>query len=145
MKALIQRVKRGSVTIAGQEYSKIGPGLVILLGIGKGDDEAAAKWLARKTATLRIFPDEAGKFNYSILDIQGEALVVSQFTLYADCQKGARPGFEMAAEPKTADMLYNIYLNELKKAGIPTKTGVFQAEMLVKIANDGPVTILLEK
>ncbi len=145
MRALLQRVQKGSVTVAGQVEGEIGPGLVILLGVGQGDDEAAAQWLAQKTAKLRVFNDEAGKMNRSLLDTGGAALVISQFTLYGDCRKGLRPGFESAAPPAVAERLYQAYCRYLVAAGVPVQTGVFQADMLVHIANDGPVTLMLEK
>jgi len=144
MKAVIQRVKSASVTVDGVEISRIGRGLAILFGVGKGDDESGLKKLADKIANLRIFEDEQGKMNLSLLDIKSEALVVSQFTLYADCRKGRRPGFDMAAAPDQAEMLYNRFVNELRNAGVPVKTGRFQAKMLFEIENDGPVTIILD-
>ena len=131
MRALLQRVTAGAVTIEGEQKGKIGPGLVVLVGVGKGDTIAEAIWLAQKTAKLRIFPDESGKLNLSLADTKGEALVVSQFTLYADCSRG--------------NHLYEEYVNALRREGISVQTGTFQAYMAVDIANDGPVTILLER
>ncbi len=145
MRALLQRVTAGAVTIEGEQKGKIGPGLVVLVGVGKGDTIAEAIWLAQKTAKLRIFPDESGKLNLSLADTKGEALVVSQFTLYADCSRGLRPGFDQAAPPDLANHLYEEYVNALRREGISVQTGRFQAYMAVDIANDGPVTILLER
>jgi D-tyrosyl-tRNA(Tyr) deacylase len=144
MRAVVQRVRAASVTIDGDEISRIGRGLAILLGVGKGDGEADLKKLAEKIANLRIFEDEQDKMNLSLLDIKGEALVVSQFTLYADVRKGRRPGFDLAAPPQDADTLYNRFVEELGELGVPVKTGQFQAKMLFTIENDGPVTIILE-
>ena len=145
MKALLQRVQGGSVSIAGETISSIGKGLVILLGVSKNDTVTEAAFLAKKTAALRIFADEQDKLNLSLKDTGGEALVVSQFTLYADCSSGNRPGFEPAAPHALAKELYGQFINMLKEQGIPVKEGVFQANMLVSINNDGPVTILLER
>ena len=145
MRALLQRVRSGKVTVDDQVVAQIGPGLVILLGIGQGDTETQAEFLAEKISTLRIFEDEAGKFNRSILDAHGEALVVSQFTLYADTRKGRRPSFTDAAAPELAEPLVAHFAGLLRRRGIPTQTGSFGAHMLVQIENDGPVTIWLEK
>ena len=144
MRALIQRVRSGSVIIEGEEKSTIGRGYVVLLGVVKDDDAADAAWLARKTANLRIFEDEQEKMNLSVKDVGGELLVVSQFTLYADARRGNRPGFEQAAPPEAANKLYEQYISDLSKEGLSVKTGTFQADMLVNIENDGPVTIMLE-
>ena len=143
MRALIQRVKRGGVKTGGI-HNAIGRGLVVLLGVGKDDAETDADLLAEKTANLRIFPNEAGKFDRSLLDIKGEALVVSQFTLYGDASKGRRPDFTAAAAPAEADRLYNNFVGALQARGLPVKTGVFAADMEVEIINDGPVTIWLD-
>lgn len=145
MRVLLQRVQEGRVEIDGALQAKIGPGLVILVGIAKGDSPEQARALGRKTARLRIFSDDAGKLNLSLADIGGEALVISQFTLYADCNKGLRPSFEPAAPPALAEELYLIYQEALRQEGIQVKSGVFQANMQVGLVNDGPVTILLEK
>jgi D-tyrosyl-tRNA(Tyr) deacylase len=145
MRALIQRVKTGKVTVDGQTVAEIGHGLVILLGIGQGDSEEQASYLAGKIASLRIFEDEAGKFNRSILDTGGAAIVVSQFTLYADTRKGRRPSFTEAAAPEIAAPLVDKFADMLRAQGIQTSKGVFGAHMLVEIENDGPVTIWLEK
>ncbi len=144
MKAVIQRVTRGSVEIDGRRVAEIGPGLVILLGIGPGDTPGVAAKLARKIAMMRIFGDENGKMNLSLLDVQGAAIVVSQFTLYADTRKGHRPAFTDAAPPEIASPLCDQFVAALREAGIPTQTGEFGAHMVVDIQNDGPVTILLE-
>jgi D-aminoacyl-tRNA deacylase len=145
VRALAQRVARGSVTVAGERVAEIGPGLVILVGVGKGDDEARADWLAEKVANLRIFEDDAGKMNRSLLDTGGSALVVSQFTLYADASKGRRPSFIDAALPDQAEALVAYFGNRLRFYGVPVQTGVFRTNMLVEIHNDGPVTIMLER
>jgi len=144
MKAVIQRVTRGSVEIDGRRVAEIGPGLVILLGIGPGDTPGVAAKLARKIAMMRIFGDENGKMNLSVLDVQGAAIVVSQFTLYADTRKGHRPAFTDAAPPEIASPLCDQFVAALREAGINTQTGEFGAHMVVDIQNDGPVTILLE-
>ena len=145
MRALVQRVARAAVRVDGTPVASIGPGLLILLGIRQGDGAEQAAWLADKVANLRIFEDEAGKMNLSVLDVGGQALVVSQFTLYADAQKGRRPSFSEAAPPHLAEPLVNAFINYLKGTGLPTQSGVFAAHMLVEIHNDGPVTILLER
>jgi D-tyrosyl-tRNA(Tyr) deacylase len=145
MRTVIQRVARGSVAVEGQRVAEIGPGLVILLGVGQGDGEAQADWLAEKVANLRIFEDEAGKMNRSVLEVGGSALVVSQFTLYADTQKGRRPAFVAAAPPEVAERLVTYFAHKLQSYGVPTQSGVFRAHMRVEIHNDGPVTIVLER
>jgi D-tyrosyl-tRNA(Tyr) deacylase len=145
MRTVIQRVTRGAVTVDGRPVGEVGPGLVILVGVGKGDTEAQADWLAEKIANLRIFEDEAGKMNRSVLEAGGAALVVSQFTLYADAQKGRRPSFVDAALPQEAEPLVTYFGRRLVFYGVPVQTGVFGAHMLVDISNDGPVTIILER
>jgi len=145
VKAVVQRVSRASVSVDGQTLGTIGVGLVVLLGIGQGDGEAQAQWLAAKIANLRIFSDENGKMNRSVLDTGGQVLLVSQFTLYGDTSRGNRPGFSDAALPDVAEPLVNRVAQLLAQAGVPVATGRFQAHMLVEIHNDGPVTILLEK
>ncbi len=145
MRALVQRVKYGKVVVNGQAIAQIEHGVVILLGIGQGDSEQQAAWLAEKIAELRIFEDAAGKMNLSLKEVSGAALVVSQFTLYADAQKGRRPSFTAAAPPDLARPLVDWFAERLRAQGIPTGQGVFGVEMLVEIHNDGPVTIWLEK
>ena len=145
MRALVQRVSKGSVAIEGQTVAAINQGMVILLGVGSGDLEADARYLADKIANLRIFPDEDEKFNLSLLDTKGEVLVVSQFTLYASTRKGRRPGFTDAAPPNEAEPLIETFVQFLHEAGInKTETGRFQEHMLVEIHNDGPVTIFID-
>ena len=145
MRALIQRVSKASVTIDGKTISSIGHGLVVLLGAGHNDGEEQARWMAEKIATLRVFEDDAGKMNLSVLDVKGAAIAVSQFTLFADAQKGRRPSFIDAARPEVAAPLVERFAALLREQGVPTQTGVFGADMLVEIHNDGPVTIWLEK
>ena len=145
MRALLQRVSKASVTVDEQTISAIGNGLLILLGVGHGDGEEQARFLAEKIANLRIFEDEQGKTNLSILDVKGEAIVVSQFTLYADTRKGRRPSFIDAALPDVAEPLVSLFVELLRGHGVPTQTGKFGAHMEVEIHNDGPVTIWLEK
>jgi D-aminoacyl-tRNA deacylase len=145
MRAVVQRVSFGSVTVDGQRVAEIGAGLVVLAGVGRDDGEPQADWLAEKIAFLRIFEDEAGKMNRSVQEIDGSVLVVSQFTLYADAQKGRRPAFIGAARPSEAEPLLEYFVKRLAFYGARTQTGVFRAHMHVEIHNDGPVTILLEK
>jgi D-aminoacyl-tRNA deacylase len=145
MRALIQRVRSGKVIVDNRTIAEIAQGLVILLGIGQGDDEEKACFLAEKIAFLRIFEDDKGKFNLSILDNGGAVIVVSQFTLYADTRKGRRPSFSDAALPEVAAPLVEKFVDALRTWGISSQTGIFGAHMLVEIENDGPVTIFLEK
>jgi D-tyrosyl-tRNA(Tyr) deacylase len=145
MRLLIQRVSQASVTVDGTTISKIGNGLLILVGVGHNDGEAEATFLSEKAANLRIFEDAEGKTNLSVLDVKGEVLVVSQFTLYANTTKGRRPSFIEAALPDVAEPLVKRFAELLQSHGVPTQTGKFGAHMLVEIHNDGPVTIWLEK
>ncbi len=144
MRAVLQRVRHGKVTVEGRVVADIGQGLVILLGVGHEDQEETARALAEKVAYLRIFEDEQGKMNLSVRDVAGEALVVSQFTLYADTRRGRRPSFTDAALPDHARSLVDQFVAFLSGHGVSTQTGEFGAHMLVEIENDGPVTILLE-
>ena len=144
MRLVIQRVSRASVTVDGEMVSSISKGLLVLVGVADDDTEADVKYLADKTANLRIFEDEAGKMNLSVSDIGGAVLAVSQFTLYGDCRKGRRPSFIKAARPEKAETLYEVYISSLADMGLETQTGVFQAHMNVELVNDGPVTILID-
>ena len=144
MRAILQRVAQGKVTVEGNITGQIGAGLVVLLGVGARDTEAEAELLASKIANLRIFADGEGKFNLSALDAGAEMLVVSQFTLFADCRKGRRPSFTDAARPDLAVPLYEKFVERLRAMGFKVETGVFQADMLVEIHNSGPVTIWLD-
>lgn len=145
MKALIQRVSQASVSINGEIYSQINEGMLILLGVGKNDEIENAKMLADKLINLRIFGDEDEKMNKSLLDIKGEMLVVSQFTLLADCKKGTRPSFDMAAPADKAKKLYEDFVKIISGYGLVVKTGKFQSMMDVSLVNQGPVTLLVEK
>ena len=145
MRLVIQRVQRGSVSVAGDQIAAVGPGLVVLAGVRAGDTAEQADWLAEKTANLRIFEDDQGKMNRSVLERGGSVLVVSQFTLYANAEKGRRPSFIEAAPPEQAEPLVARYAERLRALGLPVQTGRFRAEMRVEILNDGPVTILLER
>jgi D-tyrosyl-tRNA(Tyr) deacylase len=145
MRLVIQRVTHASVTVDGQIVGRCGTGLCILVGVKVNDKQAEAKWLANKVANLRIFEDAEGKMNLSLLDVRGEALVVSQFTLYANAQHGRRPDFIDAARPEEAEPLVNYFVNQLRAEGVPTQTGAFRAMRQVEIHNDGPVTIIVEK
>lgn len=144
MRAVVQRVIKGSVAIENETVGSIGTGLVVLLGVGAGDTEEDADYLAEKIANLRIFEDDGGKLNLSVLDIKGEILAVSQFTLFGDCRKGRRPNFSGAAPAAEAEALYEKFVDKLRGRGIPVSTGRFQTMMLVEIHNDGPVTMLLD-
>ena len=144
MKALLQRVTRASVSVASEVVGRIDRGLVVFIGVATGDTEKDAQYLAQKTASLRIFPDEAGRFNLSALDIKGELLVVSQFTLLADTRKGRRPSFTEAAPPTPAEEIFERFVEQTRATGLRVETGRFQQYMQVEIHNDGPVTILLD-
>jgi D-aminoacyl-tRNA deacylase len=144
LRALIQRVTQACVSVEGETVGAVGRGLAVLLGVARGDGAEDAEKLARKTAELRIFPDAAGRFDLSLLDIGGEALVVSQFTLTADTRRGRRPDFTAAAPPEEAEPMVERYVSVLRQMGVPVSTGRFGAYMLVEIHNDGPVTILLD-
>ncbi len=144
MKALLQRVTQASVTVSGEIIGKIGTGLVVLIGVAKGDTIQDVQYLAQKTVGLRIFSDNEGKFNLSALDIHGELLIISQFTLLADTRKGRRPSFTDAAPSNQAEELFSKFVDEVRISGLKVETGRFQAHMLVEILNDGPVTIMLD-
>ncbi len=145
MRLIAQRVTQASVSIQEQVVGEISAGLLILLGVGAGDSEKEARWLAHKTANLRIFADAEGKMNLSVLDVGGSVLVVSQFTLYGDVRRGFRPSFAHAAPPSVARPLVELYIAALRAENIPVETGVFGAQMVVQLVNDGPVTIIMEK
>lgn len=144
MRAVVQRVSHGSVAVDGKTVGEIDRGYVVLLGVGKGDREEDARYLAEKIAYLRVFEDERGKMNLSLGDVQGSILAISQFTLYGDCRQGRRPSFTEAAAPEEARRLYEYFVKVLENIGIPVATGVFQEHMTVTINNDGPVTIVLD-
>lgn len=144
MRALIQRVGTARVEVDGQTVAQIGAGLLVFLGVAKSDTRRDADYLADKVAGLRIFPDQDGRLNRSLVDTGGSILVVSQFTLYADVSRGRRPGFEMAADPQTARQLYEYFVEALQLRSLPVQTGVFQAHMAVHLVNDGPVTLLID-
>ena len=144
MRAVVQRTVRTTVTVDGQIISASGHGLTILLGVGCKDSEQDARYLAEKIVHLRIFSDADGKMNLSLLDTGGELMAVSQFTLYGDCRKGRRPGFDQAAPPSEAKRLYEVFVESVRTYGVSVACGQFQAHMLVSLENDGPVTILLD-
>jgi len=144
MRAVVQRVSRAQVRVGGDPKGAVDRGMVVLLGVGRNDSAEAAAYLAEKVANLRIFEDEQGKMNRSLVETGGEALVISQFTLYGDARKGRRPGFDRAAPPEQAEPLYEQFVRELIARGIRVSTGMFQAHMQVELVNDGPVTILLD-
>ena len=144
MRAIVQRVTDAAVTVAGEQVGRIGPGLVLLVGVRHGDSPAAARWLAEKVAHLRIFADDDSKFNRSVLDVGGSILLVSQFTVYGDCRKGRRPSFTAAAPPDVAAPLLDTLAEELRNRGLPVETGEFRAMMQVSLTNDGPVTVLVD-
>lgn len=144
MRALLQRVSRASVSVGGEVVSQIGAGMLVLVGVGREDSEGDARYLAEKIAGLRIFSDEAGKFNLSLFDIGGELLVISQFTLFADTRKGRRPSFIAAAPPEQAEVLMDKFVDMLRAQGLRVSTGRFGEHMHVELLNDGPVTIWLD-
>ena len=144
MRAIVQRVKSANVQIDGQLVAEIESGLLIFLGISIDDQQSDIDYLIRKIANLRIFRDDDLRMNKSLLDVGGQALVVSQFTLYGDCRKGRRPNYSQAAKPEKAHQLYQVFVNQLLQLGVDVKTGVFQATMEVELTNDGPITILLD-
>ena len=144
MRAVVQRVKESSVTVNNQVISRIGPGLLVLLGVSEADDSGDADFLSEKIPHLRIFEDEAGKMNRSLLETRGEMLVVSQFTLLGDCRKGRRPSYIQAAGPEKAEQLYEMFVEKVREKGVAVKTGRFRAMMDVALINDGPVTLILD-
>lgn len=144
MRAVLQRVRRAKVTVGGAVVGDIAAGWLVLLGVGPADAPAHAEWLADKVANLRAFADAGGKMNLSVQDVGGSVLVVSQFTLYGDCQKGRRPSFMGAAPPAAAEPLYEAFVAALKMLGVPVATGRFAADMQVELVNDGPVTFVLD-
>jgi len=144
MRAVLQRVREARVEVDGRITGAIGAGLMVLIGVGKNDDETAAQWLVDKIAGLRVFEDSAGKMNCSVGETGGGFLVVSQFTLYGDTRKGRRPSFVSAAPPELARRLYESFVEKLKQTGLPVETGVFQADMQVHLVNDGPVTLIVD-
>lgn len=144
MRAVVQRVRRASVSVSGEVAGAIGPGLLVFVGVANEDGPADVQYIADKVAALRIFPDDAGRMNRSVVDTGGALLVVSQFTLQADCRKGRRPSLDAAAPPALAQALYDDVVRTLEASGLPVSTGVFQAEMQVELVNDGPVTMLLD-
>jgi len=144
MRAVIQRVNSGSVAVDDKIVGSIGKGFVVLLGVNEKDTEADVLYMVDKTVNLRIFEDDNEKMNLSLLDIKGELLVISQFTLYGDCRKGRRPNFMSAARPEKAEELYNEFVKKCRELGVKTETGTFQAYMKVNIENDGPVTVIVD-
>ena len=144
MKALLQRVDRASVTVGGNVTGSIGKGLGVFLGVAEGDTQKYIAWLADKVVNLRIFDDESGKMNRSVIDEKGEILIVSQFTLCGDCKRGRRPSWTNAAEPTEANRMYEKFVGEIESRGVVAATGVFQALMKVEICNDGPVTLMID-
>ncbi|ANE42133.1 D-tyrosyl-tRNA(Tyr) deacylase [Fervidobacterium ngatamarikiense] len=144
MRAVVQRVTKASVSVDNEVVGKISNGIVILLGVGKDDTEEDAKYLAEKIVNLRIFDDEDGKMNLSLLDVKGRALIISQFTLYGDCRRGRRPSYSDSAPPDLAKALYEKFIELVKNYDVHVETGIFAAHMLVEIHNDGPVTLLLD-
>ncbi len=144
MRIVVQRVKSGSVCVAGETVGQIERGLVLLAGIHRDDDEDAVRFCAEKCVHMRIFSDETGKMNQSLIDVDGAALIISQFTLYGDCRKGRRPSFDAAARPEVANVLYMRFIERISDMGVRVESGVFGADMQVEIHNDGPVTLVVE-
>ena len=144
MRAVVQRVSRAKVTVEGEVTGEIGSGLMVLLGVSEDDTQDDANYLAEKIVSLRIFPDDEGKMNLSLIDVAGKMLIVSQFTLFGDCRKGRRPSFIKAARPEMADSMYQIFVVEVQGRGVQTATGRFQTHMEVELVNDGPVTLLID-
>jgi D-tyrosyl-tRNA(Tyr) deacylase len=144
VKAVIQRVKEAYVTVDGKMVGEIGQGIAVLLGVEIGDTVKQADWMAEKIVNLRIFSDEEGKMNLSVLDVKGSVLAVSQFTLAGNCEKGRRPSFDTAAVPDEANFLYEYFMGKVWELGVPVQSGIFQADMQVGLVNDGPVTFILE-
>ncbi|MCK4807384.1 MAG: D-tyrosyl-tRNA(Tyr) deacylase [Candidatus Aegiribacteria sp.] len=144
MKALLQRVSRASVSIKGKTAGEIGPGLLALVSFGRSDAEEDLEWMSRKITGLRIFPDSNNSMNLSVSDIGGDILIVSQFTLHADSRKGRRPSFMNAAQPETAELLYNLFVEIVSHSGLKIRSGVFGAMMKISLVNDGPVTIMID-
>lgn len=145
MKILIQRVTQANVEVDAKIVGAIGVGVVVLVGVTHADTATQAAWLANKLVNLRIFEDEGGKINRSLVDQKGAALIISQFTLYGDCSDGRRPSFTQAAPPEKAKELYGLFIEEVRKGGIPVETGIFGAEMKISLVNNGPVTLMLER
>jgi D-tyrosyl-tRNA(Tyr) deacylase len=145
MRIVLQRVTSARVEVHGEPVGEIDRGLLALVGVGQGDTDAEADWLADKTVDLRIFPDEAGKMNRSVIDVGGRVLVVSQFTLLGDCRKGRRPAFVGAAPPEEATRLYERYADRIRERGVPVERGVFAADMQISLTNDGPVTLVIDR
>jgi D-tyrosyl-tRNA(Tyr) deacylase len=144
VRSVVQRVSEASVSVGGQETGSVGRGLCVLVGIGQGDSEEDARWMADKVVTLRIFEDEQGKMNRSVLDVHGRVLAISQFTLFGDARKGTRPGFVDAARPEIAQPLYARFCELVRERGVQVAEGIFRATMQVRIVNEGPVTLLLD-
>ena len=144
MRAVVQRVREASVAVEGQEVGLIGQGILVLLGVGQKDGPEDARYMAEKVVHLRIFADEQGKMNKSVLDVDGGLLAISQFTLWGDCRKGRRPSFVAAAEPAKAEALYEAFIDHARSLGVPVASGRFQEMMEVSLVNDGPVTLLLD-
>ncbi|MDN5303957.1 MAG: D-aminoacyl-tRNA deacylase [Fusobacteriaceae bacterium] len=145
MKVVLQKVKTANVKVNNEVVGEISKGILVFLGINNNDTEKEADWLINKIIKLRIFEDENNKMNKSLIDINGEILIISQFTLYGDCRKGLRPSFTEAAPPEKAKKLYNYFVNKMKETGIKIETGIFQEHMDVSLINDGPVTMIIEK